>query len=481
MQREEIFIGGSWAPRTGTVDIEGISPHTGEVISRVPEASAADIDRAVAAARAAFDDGPWSRTSPSERADVLRALGKAIEARGPAFADASTAEVGTPTNVSLMIQVMPARFTIDSYADLLEQYPFEEDRPGLLGTCRVVQAPVGVCAGIVPWNVPLSQMATKLAGCLASGSTMILKAAPETPQAAYLFAEVVEDLDLPEGVVSVLVAGRELSEALVRHPGIDKVAFTGSTATGSRIGAICGEQIKRCTLELGGKSAAIVLDDADIESVVPQLLPVAFVNNGQTCAAQTRAIVPRPMLAAITDAMAAHIATMTVGAPTDPATHVGPLVTERQRERVEGFIRSGVDQGARLVCGGGRPADLDRGWYVEPTLFTDVDNSMTIAREEIFGPVLSVIPYDDVDDAVRIANDSDYGLSGTVWGADNARCEAVARRVRTGVVAINSGLVGDVKNPFGGFKRSGIGREMGREGLEAYLEPQTLVLPPGAE
>jgi len=224
-----------------------------------------------------------------------------------------------------------------------------------------------------------------------------------------------------------------------------------------------------------------VLDDADIESVVPQLLPVAFVNNGQTCAAQTRAIVPRPMLAAITDAMAAHIATMTVGAPTDPATHVGPLVTERQRERVEGFIRSGVDQGARLVCGGGRPADLDRGWYVEPTLFTDVDNSMTIAREEIFGPVLSVIPYDDVDDAVRIANDSDYGLSGTVWGADNARCEAVARRVRTGVVAINSGLVGDVKNPFGGFKRSGIGREMGREGLEAYLEPQTLVLPPGAE
>jgi len=480
VRHDRIFIGGSWRPRTSRVDVEGISPHSGEVISTVPAASREDVDRAVAAARTAFDEGPWPHSSPAERAAVLRRLSKSIEARSQVFADTITSEVGTPTNMSLMVQVLAVQLVVDAMADLVERFAFEEDRPGLLGPCRIVKAPVGVCAGIVPWNVPLSQMATKLASSLASGSTMIVKAAPETPQTAYLFAEVIEELDLPAGVVSVLVAGPEQSEALVRHPGIDKVAFTGSTATGSRIGAICGEQIKRCSLELGGKSAAIVLDDADLDVVVPQLAPVAFVNNGQTCAAQTRVLAPRSMVGAVTEALRAQIAGMAVGAPSDPTTDVGPLVSARQRDRVEGYIRSGLDEGAQLVCGGGRPADLDRGWYVEPTLFAGVDNGMRIAREEIFGPVLSVIAYDDADDAddaVRIANDSDYGLSGTVWGADVERCEAVAKRVRTGVVAINSGLIGDVKNPFGGFKRSGIGREMGREGLEDFLETQCLVLP----
>jgi betaine-aldehyde dehydrogenase len=269
-----------------------------------------------------------------------------------------------------------------------------------------------------------------------------------------------------------------LSEQLVRHRGVDKVSFTGSTAAGTRIGAICGEQIKRCTLELGGKSAAIVLDDADVEAVAPQLIPAAFVNNGQTCAAQTRVLAPRGRVDQLVEALAAGISGSKVGDPADPETIIGPLAAERQRMRVEGYIQAGVSAGARLVCGGGRPKDLARGWYVEPTLFADVDNRMRIAREEIFGPVLSVIPYETEEDAVRIANDSDYGLSGSVWGGDEGRARSVAKQLRTGTVAINSGMFLDLKNPFGGFKKSGIGREMGLEGLEAYLETQTLILPP---
>ncbi len=286
---------------------------------------------------------------------------------------------------------------------------------------------------------------------------------------------MLDTLDLPKGVVSVLVADREVGESLVRHPGVDKVSYTGSTPVRRPIGSICGEQLKRFTLELGGKSAAVVLEDVDLAAAIPELLPAAFMNNGQTCAAQTRVLAPRSRYEEIVDALATAISATTVGDPTDPATGVGPLVAERQRARVEGYIRSGVEQGARLVVGGGRPADLSTGWYVEPTLFADVSNQMTIAREEIFGPVLSVIPYDDEDDAVRIANDSDYGLSGSVWTADVEHGIEIGERMRTGVVAVNCGAVLDLRSPFGGFKQSGIGREMGPEGLEGYLETQTII------
>jgi betaine-aldehyde dehydrogenase len=357
-----------------------------------------------------------------------------------------------------------------------ESYPFEEERPGLMGPCLVRKAPVGVAAGIIPWNVPLFITSMKLGACLASGSTMVLKPAPETPLDGYILAEILDGLDLPPGVVNIVAAGREVGEHLVRHPGVDKVSFTGSTAAGRTVGGICGEQLKRCTLELGGKSAALILDDADLDAAIPALLPAALMNNGQACVAQTRILAPRGRYDEVVTALADAVAAQKVGDPSDPEVQVGPLVAERQRSRVEGYLEAGNREGARVVVGGGRPEDLNRGWFVEPTLFADVDNRMTIAREEIFGPVLSVIPFDTDDDAVRIANESDYGLSGSVWTGDRDRGVGVAKRVRTGTYAVNAGMTIDLRNPFGGFKASGIGRELGPEGLEAYTEVQTIVL-----
>ncbi len=475
MDKDTIYVGGEWVlPSTDRI-LTVISPHTEQVLATVPEAGVAEIDGAVTAARSAFDQGPWPRTSVKERADVLRALAAGIQGRAQDFASTLTAEMGTPANFALGGQVYSAAMIFSGFADLLDTFEFERESRGVAGPCLIVKQPVGVCAGIVPWNVPLIIIAMKLGACLASGSTMIVKTPPETPLTGYLLAEVIDSLGLPAGVVSILAADREMSELLVRHGGIDKVSFTGSTAAGRRIGGICGEQVKRCTLELGGKSAAIVLDDVDLAAAVPNLLPAAFMNNGQTCAAQTRVLAPRSRYAEVVDALAAAVSSATVGDPADPATFVGPLVAERQRTRVEGYIRAGVDEGARLVSGGHRPADLPTGWYVEPTLFADVDNHMTVAREEIFGPVLSVIPYDGEDEAVRIANDSDYGLSGSVWTGDDAHGLEVGRRIRTGTVAINSRIVLDLLNPFGGFKQSGVGRELGPEGLDAYLETQTLI------
>ncbi|OHV28568.1 MULTISPECIES: aldehyde dehydrogenase [Pseudofrankia] len=477
--KDRLFIGGAWVAPASARTIDVVSPHTEQVIATVPEADGTDIDRAVAAARTAFDDGPWPRSSPAERAAVIRAISAAIQARAQEFSDTVTAEMGAPSTFALLGNTLAAAMVLDGYADLLDTFPFEQERPGLLAPATVVKAPVGVCAGIVPWNVPLFLIAMKIGASLASGSTMVVKSAPETPLTGYLLAEVLESVGLPPGVINIITADREMSELLVRHPGLDKVSFTGSTAVGRKIGAICGEQLKRCTLELGGKSAAIILDDADLGTALPALLPAAFMNTGQVCAAQTRVLAPRNRYREVVDGLADLVATAKVGDPADPQTLVGPLVAERQRTRVEGLIQAGTGEGARLVQGGGRPAELDRGWYVEPTLFADVDNRMRIAQEEIFGPVLSVIPYDGEDEAVRIANDSNYGLSGSVWTGDPARGTAVGRRVRTGVLAINSGTVVELRNPFGGFKQSGIGREMGMEGLEAYLETQTLVNPQG--
>jgi betaine-aldehyde dehydrogenase len=343
----------------------------------------------------------------------------------------------------------------------------------------VTKEPVGVVGAIAPWNVPLFIAAAKLAPALVAGCTVIYKPAPETPFDAFRLAEIFVEAGLPKGVLSVIPAGREVSEHLVTHAGVDKISFTGSGVGGKRIGGLCGERLKRCTLELGGKSAAIILDDADLATTIPTLLPNAIMNNGQACIAQTRILAPRARYDEVVDAVVAGVAAMQVGDPMDAATEVGPVVAERQRARIEGYLDSGREEGATVAIGGGRPAGLDKGWYVEPTVFTGVDNKMRIAQEEIFGPVLVVIPYDGDDQAVDIANDSNYGLCGSVWTADNDRGLGVARQVRTGTYMLNAPVPIDFTTPFGGFKESGVGREFGPEGLESFLEKKSISLPAG--
>jgi aldehyde dehydrogenase (NAD+) len=474
--KDTLYVGGEWVAPSTTNIIEVISPTTEEVIARVPEAAEGDVDRAVEAAKAALA-GPYPQLTPDERADTIVRLSQAIQARSQELADTITAEMGCPSSWSLMGQVFSSSMVLDGWADLARTFPFEEIRPGALGPVLVRKEPVGVSAGIIPWNVPLFIVALKLGAALAAGSPMILKPSPETPLDGYILGELLDEIELPKGMVSILPAGREVGEYLVRHPGVDKVGFTGSTAAGRKVGAICGEMLKRCTLELGGKSAAIILDDADLATHIPMLMGSALMNNGEACVAQTRILASRARYDEVVEALSEAVNGSKVGDPTDPSVVVGPLVAERQRERVLGYIDKGRSEGAKLAVGGGRPADLDRGWFVEPTLFVDVDNGMTIAQEEIFGPVLSVLAYDDPADAVRIANDSDYGLSGSVWTSDVEAGIDVARRVRTGTYGINQFGTLDMRNPFGGFKSSGVGRELGPEGLSAYLETKSIVLP----
>jgi betaine-aldehyde dehydrogenase len=480
VNRDKFFIGGDWVDPAGNDTLAVISPATEEVIAKVPDATTADVDRAVAAAREAFDSGPWPQMAPAERADMMATISGLLQARYEEIAQTISEEMGSPISFSVMGQVFAATMVLDYYTGLAREYAFEERRPGILGPTLVRREPVGVVGAIVPWNVPLFVTMLKLAPALASGSTVVLKPAPETPLNAYLLAEVVKEAGLPAGVLNIVQAGREVGEHIVTHPDVDKISFTGSTVAGKKIAALCGAQLKRCTLELGGKSAAIILDDADLAATIPALMPNALMNNGEACVAQTRILASRERYAEVVDALAAAVAGSKVGEPLDPETAVGPLFASRQRDRVEGYIAKGKEEGARLVVGGGRPAGFDKGWYVEPTLFADVTNNMTIAQEEIFGPVLVAIPYDDVDDAVAIANDSDYGLSGSVWTSDAQSGVDVARRVRTGTYGIN-GMGMDFSSPFGGFKQSGVGRELGPEGLEAFLESKTIVLPAGFE
>ena len=474
--RDVLFIGGEWVAPASDKTFTVTNPASLETVAVVPEGTEADMDKAVAAAREAFDHGPWPHTSAKERAEVLRALSQGIQGRMGEFAETITKENGAPATFSMMGQVLAATMVLDGFANATESFPFVEERQGMMGQVLVNKAPVGVAAGIVPWNVPLFISMMKLGAALASGSTMVLKPAPETPFDSYLLAEVIQSVDLPAGVVNIVAGGREAGEYLLRHPGIDKVSFTGSTAAGRKVGAICGELLKRCTLELGGKSAAVILDDADLDAAIPELMPAAMMNNGQACVAQTRVLAPRSRYDEVVDALATAVAAQKVGDPADPEVEVGPLVAERQRDRVEGYLEAGRKEGARVVVGGGRPAGIDTGWFVEPTVFADVTNEMTIAREEIFGPVVSVIAYDDEADAVRIANESEYGLSGSVWTADRERGINVAKGVRTGTYGVNTGVVIDLHSPFGGFKASGVGRELGPEGIEEFTEIQTIVL-----
>jgi len=477
---DRLFIGGEWVrPATAAV-IDVISPHSEELVGRVPEAKEADVDKAVGAAREAFDRGPWPRMSGSERADVMARLLMALQSRADTMATTITTEMGSPIMFSNLGQVMAAHMILDTYTNIARTFAFEDVRPGMQGPALVRREPVGVVAAIVPWNVPLFTIMLKLGPALASGSTVVVKPAPETPLDAVLLAEAIIEAQVPAGVINIVPAGREVGEYLVTHPNIDKVSFTGSTAAGRRIGALCGERLRRVTLELGGKSAAIILEDADLGMAVPGLLPAAMMNNGQACVAQTRILAPRKRYNEVVEAFGEAVRAVKTGDPMEPDSFIGPLVAARQRERVEGYIKLGKEEGARLVVGGGRPANMRKGWYVEPTVFADVNNGMRIAREEIFGPVVALIPYEDEADALRIANDSDYGLSGSVWTADVDHGVDIARSVRTGTYTVN-GFAMEFTAPFGGFKSSGIGRELGVEGLTAYLEPKTINLPFGHE
>ncbi|MGV9675629.1 aldehyde dehydrogenase [Nocardia sp. NPDC003482] len=470
--REQLFIGGDWvAPSTGDT-LEVISPHTEELVARVAAPGPADVDRAVAAARAAFDEGPWPRVDPSERIAVVRALLARYQPRQEELARLVTAEMGAPITFSRSAHARLPGAMMGAFADLAARHPWQETRPGAFGGAITVRrTPIGVVGAIVPWNMPMFLIVAKLIPALLAGCAIVLKPSPETPLDAYLMADLLTHLDLPPGVVSILPGDREIGRHLVAHPGVDKVSFTGSTAAGKEVAAACAPRLRRVGLELGGKSAAVVLDDADPVAVATGMAVAGLMNGGQACVAQTRILLPRKRVREYTDALVEMIETLTVGDPFDPDTRVGPMVTRRQRDRVRGYIDQGVREGARLLVGGVEPPDgLERGWYVRPTLFTDVTPGMRIAREEIFGPVLGVFAYDDEDEAVRIANDTDYGLSGSVWTTDIERGLAVARRIRSGTLGINQPYSMDPAAPFGGVKASGIGREFGPEGLDEFLE-----------
>ncbi|ORV13900.1 aldehyde dehydrogenase [Mycobacterium celatum] len=470
---DELFIGGQWRKPLNGGRLTVISPHSEEPIGEAPAGGPEDVDAAVTAARHAFDHGPWPRLDPAERMAKIEELAAVYAPHVDEMSDLITAEMGSPRSFSRLGQGAGAASMIHLALAAARDFSWAERRQGVRGEVLVRRAPVGVVGAIVPWNVPQFLIMPKLIPALIAGCTVVVKPAPETPLDALWLAEMLEQVGLPDGVVSVVTGGPDVGEALVRHPGVDKIAFTGSSAVGRRIAAICGEQLKRVSLELGGKSAAIILDDADIDKTVAGLKTAGLMNNGQACVAQTRILVSERRRDDVVDALADMMSGLQVGDPFDEATDIGPLVAQRQQHRVQDYIRSGRKEGARIVLGGEDPP-TDRGWYVRPTLFADATNDMRIAREEIFGPVLTVLTYTDEDNAVRIANDSDYGLAGSVWTADAAHGMEIASAVRAGTYGINMYML-DIASPFGGFKQSGIGREFGPEGLAEYVELQSVV------
>ncbi|GAA2453042.1 aldehyde dehydrogenase [Streptomyces mauvecolor] len=478
VEHGQLFIGGELTDPLGSDVIEVISPHTEQVIGRVPHASRADVDRAVAVARKAFDEGPWARATPEERIEVVSRIKDAILVRHEEIAKSISSQNGSPYSWSVLAQALGAMMVWDSAITVAREFPYEERRSGALGPLLVRREPVGVVAAVVPWNVPQFVAAAKLGPALLTGCSVILKPSPESPLDSYILGEIAAEAGLPEGVLSILPADREVSEYLVGHPGIDKVSFTGSVAAGKRVMEVASRNLTRVTLELGGKSAAVILPDADLAATVAGVVPAAWMNNGQACVAQTRILAPQSRYDEIAEAFAAAAGALVVGDPLDTATQVGPLVARRQQQRSLDYIRIGQEEGAKILTGGGRPAGLDRGWYVEPTLFGGVDNAMRIAREEIFGPVICLLPYRDEAEALRIANDSEYGLSGSVWTGDVEHGIEFGRKVRTGTFNVNTFSL-DMLGPFGGYKSSGLGREFGPEGFGEYLEHKMIHLPAG--
>ncbi len=467
--REQLYIGGKWVAPSGRGSIDVIEAATEEVIGRIPSGNEEDVDRAVQAAARAFEG--WAATPVAERARWLERLKEGLAARADEIATTISAEVGTPITVAKTVQAGLAVAVTGSYPAIVREFPFEER----IGNSLVVREPVGVVAAITPWNYPLHQAMGKVAPALAAGCTVVLKPSEVAPLSAFILADVVHEIGLPAGVFNLVTGlGPPFGEMLVRHPRVDMISFTGSTAGGRRVAEVAAASVKRVALELGGKSAAVILDDADFDKAVGVSVSNAFLNAGQTCSAWTRMLVPRKRNEQVLQIATRAAAKFKPGDPRAPETRLGPLASAQQRERVRKYIRAGAEQGAQLVTGGAdAPNGLPKGYYVQPTIFAGVKPEMTIAREEIFGPVLSVLPYEDDDDAVRIANDSMYGLAGGVWSGDPTHAERVARRLRTGQVDINGGRFNPLA-PFGGFKQSGRGRELGKFGLEEFLEVKSL-------
>jgi acyl-CoA reductase-like NAD-dependent aldehyde dehydrogenase len=468
--RDRLYVGGAWVEPDGSGTLEVVEASTEQPLGSVPEGTAEDARRAVAAARDAFDG--WAATPVAERQRLLRAIADGLEARADEIARTVTAEVGMPLKLSRIIQAGLPIASFRMAADLLDEIALEEEA----GTALIVRDPVGVVAAITPWNYPLHQVACKVAPALAAGCTVVLKPSEVAPLSAFILAEVVEQVGLPAGVFNLVTGvGPVVGEAIASDPDVDMVSFTGSTRAGKRVSELASQSVKRVALELGGKSPYVILDDADLSKAVPNGVAKAFLNSGQTCSALTRMLVPREQLAEAEQIAAATAEAFAPADPTGERSGIGPLVSEVQRERVRGYIAKGLDEGARLVTGGAEaPEDLPQGYYVRPTVFSDVTPDMTIAQEEIFGPVLVLIPYDDEEQAIAIANDTIYGLAAGVWSGDADRANRVARRLRAGQIEVNGGAF-DLKAPFGGFKQSGNGRENGKLGLEEYLEAKALL------
>lgn len=471
------FINGRWRPSDSTATVEIISPSTEGVLGHVPDAADSDVDAAVLAARKSFESGVWAQMPTQERATILDRAADLLEERSEEIAQLVTAEMGATITFSRFAQLPSPVFQFRQAAQLIREFAFDRVVSDAAGSTMIAYEPVGVVVAITPWNSPLHALGLKIAPALAAGCSVVAKSAPETSLSIYPIAECLRDAGLPPGVFNFVTGGRAPSVRLVGHRDVDLVSFTGSTATGASIAKTCADRVARVVLELGGKSAAVILDDADVDAAIEKILPISMMINGQVCISQSRILVPRDMYTEFADKLSSAVSALRVGDPFDPKVDIGPMASSSHRDRVERYIESARDEGATVLVGGGRPAEPDRGYFIEPTVLTNVTNDMTVAREEIFGPVLAVIPYADQDDAIRIANESDFGLAGGVWSRDPARALSVARRVRTGMVSIN-GASQAAGAPFGGVKKSGIGREDGVEGLRTFLEIKSIAGPP---
>ena len=471
--RDRLYIDGQWTAPTGNKAIDVINASTEEVMGRVPEGAEADVNAAVAAARAAFNG--WAATPAAERAEFLQKIHEGLKARMEEIGKLIAGEVGMPVKLATMIQAGSPTATFGMYAKMLGNFAFEEKT----GNSLILREPVGVVAAITPWNYPLHQIAAKVAPALAAGCTVVLKPSEVAPLNAFVLAEIIHAAGLPAGVFNLVTGyGPVVGEAMARHPDVDMVSFTGSTRAGKRVSELASATVKRVALELGGKSASVVLDDADLAAAVKGTVNTCFLNSGQTCSAHTRLLVPESKYDEAAKIAVEVAKGFTVGDPFGGTAKLGPLVSELQRERVRGYIKKGIEGGAQLLTGGpDAPEGLPKGYYVKPTIFGRVKPDATIAQEEIFGPVLSIITYKDEDEAVKIANGTPYGLGGGVWSKDEERAKKVAKRMRTGQVDINGGPF-NPQAPFGGFKQSGNGRELGRFGLEEFLEYKSLQLKP---